>query len=96
MIEKIHIIITLLASVIVTIVSIIQENDILLLSFRLIFTIVLFYVLGTVVKSRLKKIFEEELYEGLEIYNVKENNADTDDADIENENVAQPKTSHIE
>lgn len=69
MIEKIHIIMPLFASIIVAIVSVIQKNNISLMCFRLIFTIILFYICGIIVRNKLRKMFDDELFEGLEIYN---------------------------
>lgn len=80
MIEKFNIIISLVAAIIVTIVSIIQKIDISFLAFRLIFTIIVFFILGTIAKVKLEKIFDDELYDGLEIYN-----ADLDDVEADTE-----------
>lgn len=81
MIEKINIIISLVAAIIVTIVSIVQKIDITSLAFRLIFTIIIFFILGTIAKVKLKKIFDDELYGGLEIYNADLNDVDADTED---------------
>lgn len=81
MIEKINIIISLVAAIIVTIVSIIQKIDITSLAFRLIFTIILFFILGTIAKVKLKKMFDDELYDGLEIYNADLNDVEADTED---------------
>ncbi len=79
MIDKINIIISLTASIIVTIVSIIEQIDMNSLVIRLIFTIAIFFILGTIARNKLKKIFYDELYDDLEIYNVDLNNANAQD-----------------
>ncbi len=60
MLEKIHITICLVASIIITVFSIFQESSLLETSIRLIFTIVLFYFVGLIARAFLGKIFEKD------------------------------------
>lgn len=69
MIEKIHIIIPLFAAIIVAAVSLVQKDNLQLMEFKLIFTIVFYYIFGVIIRSRLRKMFDDDLYDGLEIYN---------------------------
>lgn len=69
MIEKIHIIIPLFAAIIVATISLIQKDYLQLMGFKLILTIIFYYIFGVIVKNRLHKIFDDDLYDGLEIYN---------------------------
>lgn len=69
MIEKIHIIIPLFAAIIVAAISLIQKDYLQLMGFKLILTIIFYYIFGVIVKNRLRKMFEDDLYDGLEIYN---------------------------
>ncbi len=84
--EKIHIIISLGAAIIVTIISIIQKIDISLVCIRLIFTIILFYFLGIIVRNKLNNLLQENLYEGLEIYNANIEQEETSNEEQEQQN----------
>lgn len=82
MIEKLHVIIPLCTSIIVTIVNLIQQVDLNLMILRLIFTIVIFYIFGLIIRNKFKKMFDIDLYDGLEIYNTnndEENEAQNED-----------------
>lgn len=70
MIDKINIIISLTAAIIVTIVGIIEQVSINSLVIRLIITIAVFFILGTIAKIKIKKILDDGLYDNLELYNV--------------------------
>lgn len=87
MIDRFHIIIPLVAAIVVTIVNLIQKSSLELSSFRLICTIVVFYVLGVIAQNKIKKTLDEQLYEGLEIYNAAEQKQDeASDETLDNDN----------
>ncbi len=84
MIDKINIIISLTAAIIVTIVSIIEQVSIDSLVIRLIITIAVFFILGTIAKIKIKKILDDGLYDNLELYNVDLSDKQIQDKTTEN------------
>lgn len=86
MVEKIHIIIPLIAAIVVEIFGIFQKDSTTNIYGRLILTIVVFYILGCITKKILKTILDYNLYDGLEIQ-------DTNSAEETEENKQEVKTA---
>lgn len=61
LLEKIHLIITLIATLAVTVVCIIFPVPIVDLCIRLILTITVFYIIGKIVKKLFVKIYNEKM-----------------------------------
>lgn len=68
MVEKIHVIIPLVAAIIVEMIGIYRQDNITDVFGRVILTIIIFFVLGCVTKRILKIILDYNLYDGLEIH----------------------------
>jgi hypothetical protein len=87
MFEKIHIIIPLIAGIIITIVSWVQKVGITMMCIRLIATIILFYILGIIIRTKLQKMFDDGLCDDLEIYDANEENEETSNEDTSETNI---------
>lgn len=81
MVDKIHIIIPLVAGIVSTVLSIVQRIGITLMCIRLIAIIILFYILGLMVRAILQKIFDDNLCDNLELYDANEDNKETSNDD---------------
>lgn len=59
--KKLHIVIALVATLAAAVISILQEDDIYGFSVKIVVTALIFYVLGSIVKTFLdKKVFNEK------------------------------------
>ncbi len=61
LLEKLNIIITLVATLVMTVFCIIDGVDMLGLSIRLVVTIVVFFIAGSIVKSYFVKLFKKDV-----------------------------------
>lgn len=90
--NKIKIIIMLIASIIVVAFSLIQKYPLEKLSYTLLLVVVLFYVVGTIIQYFFKKIIKES-----SLHNTKKNEKNLDiletEEDIEAEAEVEDKTS---
>jgi len=89
MVEKIHIIIPLIAAIVVEIFGIFQKDSTTNIYGRLILTIVVFYILGCITKKILKTILDYNLYDGLEIQDT--NSAEETEENKQEVKKAEPK-----
>lgn len=90
MVEKIHIIIPLIAAIVVEIFGICQKDSTTNIYGRLILTIVVFYILGCITRKILKTILDYNLYDGLEIQDT--NSTDETEENKQEVTAAEPKT----